>query len=314
MTTYIITGATSMIGIKLCQYLSKDSTNIIYAITRRNTNELLELSKSSQITVLHADLSNIDIISNHITQADIFIHLAWAGTDHKGRNNINIQNDNIKYSLKAVDVAAQLRCKLFVEAGSQAEYGIVNETITADTPCNPINEYGKAKLKFGELASKKCIEYGIKFLHLRILSIFGETDHPWTLIMSSIKKMLNNEDLELSECKQLWNFVSIDDAVKQIYLLCEYALKTNNFKSEVYLIGSHDTRKLRSFIDEMYHLTKSKSRMHFGKYTPTEIVSLDPDMSKTEKATNGFLSDYTFGEVITNIINNYKQGIYDKNI
>ena len=152
----------------------------------------------------------------------------------------------------------------------------------------------------------------MKFIHLRIVSIYGDTDHLWTLVMSSIRKMLNNEDVQLSSCEQKWNFVYIKDAVKQMFLLCEHALNTSDFKSETYLIGSKDTRVLKDYVNEMYKLTESKSRLLFGEYTPANVVSLEPIMDKTEAATGGFISDYTFEQVVKIIINNYKNNVYEE--
>ena len=130
--------------------------------------------------------------------------------------------------------------------------------------------------------------------------------------MSSIRKMLKNEDVQLSSCQQKWNFVYIKDAVKQMYLLCQHALETEDFKSEIYLIGSHDTRILKDYVIEMYKLTESKSNLIFGGYTPVNTVSLEPIMDKTEKATGGFISDYSFGDVVRIIINKFKKNVYEK--
>lgn len=310
MIKYIITGGSSFIGVALTKLLMNNG-HFVYVACRKSSKTIYNIPHNERIKVIfYDDLKDISSIKYKIDYAEVFIHLAWGGTGHEGRNDISIQNDNIKYSLEAIDTAKELGCKLFVEAGSQAEYGYVNELIREETPCHPENEYGKAKYKFGELASKKCQELGMKFIHLRIFSIYGETDHEWTLVTSSIKKMLNNEEIELSSCSQMWNFLYVKDAVKQIFLLCNYAIAIQNYKSEIYNIASKDTRTLKSFVEEMYQLTKSKSKLLFGKYTPDNVVSLNPDITKTEKATNGFISDYTFKEVIKLIINNYRKN-YD---
>ena len=97
-----------------------------------------------------------------------------------------------------------------------------------------------------------------------------------------------------------------------MYLLCQHALESEDFKSEVYLIGSHDTRILKDYVLEMYKLTESKSNLIFGGYTPANTVSLEPIMDKTEKATGGFISDYSFGDVVRIIINNFKNNDYEE--
>lgn len=305
---FAISGGNSFLGVNLCQRLTLEGHNV--TLLCRREPDLQKISTNISI-IKYTSLSDIRKISDKIGNIDVFIHLAWAGTGHEGRNSVTLQNENIENSIAAIHVAKDHGCRLFVEAGSQAEYGFVSGKMTEDTPCNPENEYGRAKLEFGKKAQLLCSEYNMKFIHLRILSLFGENDHPWTLVMSSIRKMLNNEDVQLSSCEQLWNFTNVDDASKQIYLLCENALSNDDFKSEVYLICSNDTRKLKSFVEEIKILTKSSSRLIYGEYQPNNVVSLDPSTDKTSKATDGFISETTFGQVVNRIIDNFKRGIYD---
>lgn len=305
MRIYVITGANSFVGQALTDYLL-DEGHIVYCVCRRSHIASLDRqSKNAFCHIVCAEMDQISSLFNIIPKADVFIHLAWAGTNHDSRNNHEIQQQNILNSMSTVHVASQLGCQLFVESGSQAEYGYLDCPFDETTPCHPETEYGRAKFEFGNLASRQCEILSMKFIHLRILSVYGETDHPWTLVMTCVSKMLRNEDVLLSSCEQLWNFVYVADAVKQIALLCSYALSELTFKTETYLIASRDTRPLRSFVNEMYHLTNSRSHLLFGTYTPTAIVSLNPVIKKTEQATGGFISDYTFSQVIEKIINRY---------
>lgn len=311
MDKYVISGGASFIGVALIEQLISRG-HFVYLVCRDSSKNIANIPIGENIKILYyGGLKDISSINNSIQSADVFIHLAWSGTGHDGRNNADIQKENVAYSMEALEVAKRLGCKLFVDAGSQAEYGYVQDVITEETSCHPENEYGKAKLKFGELASARSKELGFKFIHLRIFSIYGETDHPWTLVMSAVRKMLNNEELKLSSCEQFWNFLYIKDCAKQICLLCSHALDTPDFVTEIYNIASDDTRKLKDFVEEMHQLTNSKSKLIYGSYNPENTVSLSPSVEKTKGATGGFLSDYSFGQVIEYIINNYKTGFYD---
>ena len=64
---------------------------------------------------------------------------------------MELQNNNVKYALQAVKAAKELGCTRFVGAGSQAEYGRVEGTLTPDTPAFPENGYGIAKLCAGQM-------------------------------------------------------------------------------------------------------------------------------------------------------------------
>ena len=303
--TYIVTGATSFIGKHLtCDLLEKG--NIVYAVCRSKTKAREKLGEHAGLTLIEAQLEDYDRLASLIVKADVFIHLAWEGTGHGGRDMKEVQQSNIRYSEEAMRQAHQMGCRLFVEAGSQAEYGTCLETITEETPCNPFSEYGKAKLSVCRHGFEQSQQWDMKYLHLRIFSLFGEDDHPWTLVMSAIDRMLKNEAIALSSCTQNWNFLYIADAVKQIELLCQYALQEPTFRHEVFNIASDDTRQLRDFVESMYRLTGSKSQLQYGAASQQNIVSLQPDISKLQRAIH-FVSSITFEEVVKIIIENNQQ-------
>ena len=290
-----------MIGISLCQYIAALNDCMVYAVCREGSIGLNKLPANKNIEVVFSDLEHINNIAKVIEKADVFINLAWTNTDHDGRNSAFLQSINVEYAKEAIRVAVLKGCKLFVEAGSQAEYGFIQDLITEETPCNPEVEYGKAKLSVLKEGSLLCNSLGIKYLHLRIFSTFGENDRPWTLIMSAIDKMQKNESLELSSCTQLWNYLYVSDCVKQIFLLCEYVLSKSDYKNGVYHIASKDTRPLKDYLDEMKSVLCSTSVLNYGSFIPSKRVSLNPSVAKTEVAI-GFINEVSFAEAIKLII------------
>lgn len=303
--TFVITGATSFIGKRLTRLLLSEGQRV-FAVCRNQEKATLLLGHHETLTIVEASLQEYDRLAQKMAQADVFIHLAWEGTGHDGRNMTEVQLTNIQHSKDALQQAVLMGCQLFVEAGSQAEYGTQLDTITEKTLCQPFSEYGKAKLEVCRHGFEVAERTGIKYLHLRIFSLFGEDDHPWTLVMSSIDKMLKNEPINLSSCTQNWNFLYIADAVRQISMLCQYALQHRDFCHEVFNIASDDTRRLRDFVEEMYRLTHSHSELHYGANPQQNIVSLQPDVSKLRDAI-GFVSSTTFDAVINKIIQTYQK-------
>lgn len=292
---FFITGASSFIGVELCRYLSDNGHSVI-AMSRRENEQLEEIKKDGHLQVFRADMHYLPELAIDFN-ADVFIHLAWAGTTHEERNNPAVHEENVRLSLECVKVAKRMGCKLYVDAGSQAEYGFVPGTLTEDTPCNPISAYGKGKLKMYEESCVQTKELGLKYIHLRILSVYGENDHPNTLIISSLKKLKNNEPIELRSGGQKWNYVYVKDATRQIAELSIHALNDEGFRQEVYNIASDDTRKLQDFIIAMKEITGSSSELSFGGYNAEKDVNLNPDTKKTSAIVNP-LTNITFEEVI----------------
>lgn len=297
MIRYVITGATSFIGSELITYLLSVSDCEIYAVCRHGKGSW----DNRRVTRIESEMSEYGKLHEKIEKADIFINLAWEGTGHSGRDIKDIQKENILNTIAAIRSAKEMGCRLFVESGSQAEYGTVVSEITEETPCRPFSEYGKAKLEVKEKAFKLCEEIGIKYIHLRIFSIYGENDHPWTLIISSVDKMLRNECIKLSACTQNWNFLYVKDAAVQITKLCEHAFHDDGFRHEVYNIASDDTRRLREFIERMKYLAKSDSHLDYGAIIPANMVSLRPDIAKM-KSVIGYSMEHGFDDVIRTII------------
>lgn len=300
---YVVTGATSFIGLELTDYLLSQQHQVV-AVCRPDSKGLSKIPVGVEIVT--AEMSDYGSLYRDIEPADAFVNLAWGGTGHDGRNVQDVQHENVINTIAAMFAADRMGCKVFVEAGSQAEYGTVMEKITEETPCHPFSEYGKAKLEVKERLFDLSEQLGIKYIHLRIFSLFGENDHPWTLVMSCVEKMLRNEPIDLSPCTQNWNFLYVKDAVRQIVGLCDYALNSKMFLHEVYNIASDDTRMLKQFVEEMYSLTGSTSILNYGAMKPANVVSLNPDMTKTEQAT-GFISEHRFNVVINKIIEKYKK-------
>ena len=292
---FFITGASSFIGVELCRYLADNGHQVI-AMSRRENEQLNNIAINGDLQVLYADMQNL--MERAIDfKADVFVHLAWAGALLGQRDNQELQEGNIRFSLECVKLSKRMGCKLYVDAGSQAEYGIVPGVISEETPCNPVSAYGKAKLQMYRETCDLTHRIGLKYIHLRILSVYGENDHPNTLIISSLKKMKNGEPIEMQSGGQKWNYVYVKDATRQITELSVYAVNDKDFRQEVYNIASNDTRKLQDFIIAMKEITGSASELSFGGYNMEKDVNLNPNTYKTATIIKP-LTNYVFEEVI----------------
>lgn len=297
---YVITGATSFLGQELIRTLAQ-SVAEVYAVCR--TADKLRAEVREQCTPIELQLSEYAALPERIANADVFIHLAWDGTGHEGRNNPEVQQRNVTYAKDAVRSAHAMGCRLFVMTGSQAEYGSTFEPQKEDMPCEPFSEYGKAKLQVWKECAALANELGMKYIHLRIFSLFGEYDHPYTLVMSCIDKMKRNAPIDLSACTQNWNFLYAPDAAEMIMRLSDYGLQKENFEPSIYNIASDDSRPLKEFIERIRELTKTSSELYYGAMPSSNtVVSLQPDMSKLHAAI-GDIQQHSFDTVIESIIN-----------
>ena len=302
---FIVTGATSFIGSEFTK-LILECGHEVYAVCLKNSPALGRLPKDPELKLVYSALADYKNLPSQIPSADIFVNFAWYGNSVASRSSADEQQKNVLYIIEAFKAAQKMGCKLFVEPGTQAEYGTVTDLITEESPCQPFSEYGKAKVAIKNACFKLAEELGIKYMHLRIFSVYGEYDHFHTLFLTSVKKMLDNIPLELSSCTQKWNFLYVRDVAKQMYYLCEKAYKDENFQHEVFNLASDDTRPLCDFVKRMKELLYSSSDLHFGTFTPEYLVALNPDISKMKNYI-GFVADYTFDEGVRLVADRIKR-------
>jgi nucleoside-diphosphate-sugar epimerase len=187
---------------------------------------------------------------------------------------MRLQSNNIKYTLDAVELARRLGCKTFIGAGSQAEYGRVDKPLGPDTPTFPENGYGIAKLAAGHMSRIRCKQLGIKHIWARIFSVYGPYDGEYTMVMSTLKKMLAGEETHFTAGDQIWDYLYSEDAADMILNLAETAKH-----GTIYCVASGDSRPLKDYIQDMYEATGCKARLGLGDipYNDRQVMCLCVD-------------------------------------
>ncbi len=296
----VVTGATSFIGQHLVTELTKNGYKV-YAVVRPSSLKRHIFDNNLCVEILTEDIKNIYNLTKKIGKADYFIHLGWDGIGASGRSNKTIQEENINNTLNCLRFAKKIDCSKFFFAGSQAEYGSHNGTIYETTVCTPLIEYGRAKLEVWKKAYDISNSLGITYYHGRIFSVYGENDHPWTLVSNCIKTLSDNNTMALSTCEQLWNFLYVKDAVKIII-----ALLNSNAPSDIYNIASKTTKPLREFVFDIYNSCDRTGTLSFGTRVATEPpVSICPSTERIYQYIDGFQeSDFCCN--ILNMIKKYK--------
>ena len=126
MKRAIVTGATGAIGIALIRELISRNIEVM-VLCRENSKRLSRIPDHPLVTKKYCSLSEIVSLQNDTgKEYDVFFHFAWAGTTGADRNNMHLQNDNIRFALDAVEAAKRFGCSVFIGAGSQAEYGRID--------------------------------------------------------------------------------------------------------------------------------------------------------------------------------------------
>lgn len=294
--TYVVTGATSFIASGLLRELIIHAEKI-YAICRPNSKKKYRIPISNKIEIIECELEDLLELDKKIkVDCDVFFHLGWEGTGDK--NNMYLQNQNVKYTLDATFMAKKLGCHTFIGAGSQAEYGIANTKLKTDTATFPVTGYGIGKLCAGQMSRKACEQLGIKHIWTRILSVYGPMDASGTLVMSMIDKLLKGECPKLTKGEQVWDYLHIDDCAKALYLISEYG-----HDSEIYNVGSGEEILLKKYAEIIKEIVNSDIEVQFGAipYNANTPMFLSADITSLTQDT-GFKPQIKFEEGIYTIL------------
>ena len=242
----LITGATSFLGAETARAFLKAGHHV-YAPVRPSSRRTAFLPEHRNLVRLEADMDDIALLCGMgLPEMQAAVHFAWGGVGVKGRMDPEIQEKNVRNTLKFLRVSRQLGCRAFLFAGSQAEYGVTLERVEArkmspaaeaapevtgvtymvseETPCHPISEYGKGKLRILKEGAELAKQMGIVYRHMRIFSVYGTGDHETSLISSCVRAAKEGRTAELGPCRQQWNFLHVKDCAAAILALAEHAL------------------------------------------------------------------------------------------
>lgn len=290
MKQVIITGVTGPLGMALINYLINQGikmTLVVHPGSPRNTS----IPSHDLVEVVGCDL---DDLSSHtgrlLARYDTFFHFGWNTASREVANDPYAQAQSIIQTLDAVRLAHDLGCKVFVGAGSQAEYGRPDGLLAADTPANPETNYGIAKYAAGKFSRQLCEAFGIRHCWCRILSIYGPFDRETTGAMYCIYSLLKGQKPSLTKAEQMWDYIYSADCAKALYLIAE-----KGRHGAAYPVGSGQARPLREYFECIRDLIDPSLPLGFGEkqYSDRQIRYLCSDNTVLSKDT-GFVPEYSF--------------------
>lgn len=304
MKKVILTGGTGMLGLALIQLLIQKKIKVL-VIVRPGSKRRNEVPVSEYVTVMECDLMNLLQLKEQITDTyDTFFHFAWDGTYGESRNDMRLQNQNVRAALDAAELAKAAGCTTFLGAGSQAEYGRVDGIkLGPETPVKPETGYGIGKLCAGQMTRILCQQMNMKHIWVRILSTYGPHDGLHTMVMSGIIQMLNQERPQYTRGEQMWDYLYCEDAARAFYLAAE-----RGTDGSVYCIGSGQVRPLAEYITVIRDTIDKKIEIGFGEipYYEKQVMYLCADIGNLQQDT-GFQPEVSFEEGIRRTVEWYKE-------
>lgn len=298
MRRAIITGATGAIGTALIQELIAKKIEVL-VFCRKESSRNYQIPQNPFVKIKYCSLNQLASVENDTGKSyDIFYHFAWMGTTGAARNDMYLQNQNVRYALEAVGAAKRFGCTTFIGAGSQAEYGRVEGVLKPDTPAFPEMGYGIAKLCAGQMTREYAHQLGMRHVWVRILSVYGPNDGAQSMVMSTINKLRAGEVPQFTKGEQMWDYLYSGDAARAFRLVGEEGID-----GKTYVLGSGQAHPLAEYIKIIRDVVSPNGQIKLGAipYAPKQVMRLQADITELNKDT-GFVPEMDFATGINKIL------------
>lgn len=275
MKRLLITGASGMIGSAIVREALRQDFDIT-CLVRNNSARVKSIPQDARVHIVDCDMAGYKELRLEGSY-DIFMHLAWDKTSVGGRDDVDCQLKNIQYALDAVRLAKRCGCKVFIGAGSQAEYGVQGVPLTPELSVKPESGYGIAKFTAGKLAGMLCAQLGVRFNWLRILSVYGPGDGENTLISYVVRELKAGRSPELTKCEQTWDYLHCDDAARAFLAVAERGVP-----GKAYPLGGGKGHALSEYVKALQNRIAPNVLIKFGskEYYPHQPMFLVADISE----------------------------------
>ena len=296
----LLSGATGFLGGHFAEYFSLKGYKVIALV--RNSSDLSACNEflNDNIIFINTDSANYkELIREHNPKT--FIHSAWGGVTAKGRNDWNVQAENILMTIRFLVLAEELKIKKIISFGSQAEYGNFNGRIKEDAVCNPVSAYGAAKLAALDILKSFCDLHSINWFWLRLFSLFGTRENNEWLIPSVINNLIANKPMDMTACEQRYDYLYIKDFCKAIEKVIE--IKS---ESGIFNLGSNTSFQLKEMIEKIKTLVNPKGVLNIGAlpYRHNQVMHMEGDSKKFMQQFN-FTIASDFDRNLKEVVNYY---------
>ena len=225
---------------------------------------------------------------------DTFYHFAWIGSAGPLRSDYDTQIKNALCTMELMKLAKEFGCSKFVVSGTIMEFEAFEAIYSQESKPQTSYIYGVGKMLAHAICKPIANEIGIQLIWAYITNTFGVGESSPRLINSTIRKCINNEQLEFTAATQMYDFVYIDDVAEAFYLL-----GLNGKSNKGYVIGSGKATNLKHFLLKIVEICGKDSKPHFGNLAYTGI-DLSSDYFSIEEIQKdcGFTPKVSFDEAI----------------
>lgn len=300
MDNVIVTGGTGFIGSWLVLELLNQRVNVT-VVVRDRSRLIPEIKENKRCIIIEKSIEYINDL-DFGGEYDAFFHLGWGGVSPEKKNDINIQLQNIKMSLHALEVCHRIGCRKFIAAGTTAEYVFCTDIIDVHAKQTPNDMYGAAKVSAYYFLEVRARQLNQPFVWVVIPSTFGERRVDNNIVTYTIRTLLAGEKPFYGNLTQMWDFLYVSEVARAIRLVAELG-----HTETVYGIGSGKYRPLKEYIETIRDLIDPSLELGIGDVPSlsSQTFSSCVNIYDLVKDT-GFVPEISFEDGITRTIKYFR--------
>lgn len=274
----VVIGGAGLIGSHAVDALIREDVKeiVIYDnFVRGREENLSQALKDPRVKIydVGGEILHTDILESALEGADGVFHLAalWLLQCHEyPRSAFDV---NVRGTFNVLEACIKKNVKRLVYSSSASVYGdAVEEPMTEDHPFHNKNFYGATKICGEAMARALHHRYGLNYVGLRYMNVYGPRQDYHGAYIAVIMKMLDAIDRGegptiLGDGSEAFDFVAVEDC--GVANVCAMKAETSD---RFYNVGTGKRTSLKQLAEKLVRLTGCKLPIQFAPRSQATLV------------------------------------------
>lgn len=292
----VVVGGAGLIGSHTVDCLVKEDVReiLVYDNMSRGSREnLQEALKDSRVKIydVGGDILQADILQSALKGADGVFHLAalWLLQCHEyPRTAFDV---NIRGTFNVMEACVAQGVKRLVYSSSASVYGdAIDEPMSEEHPFNNKNFYGATKIAGEAMLRAFHHRYGLDFVGLRYMNVYGPRQDYRGAYIAVIMKMLDAVDRGesptiMGDGSEAFDFISVEDCAR-----ANVCAMTVDASGSFYNVGTGRRTSLKELAMLLLELTDTYKPIQYSPASQATLVRNRIGSPKKASAEIGFTS------------------------
>ena len=228
----LVLGGYGYLGNKIVLHALKKNWKVV-SVSKKRNSRLLEHKNLKNLFFDMTNLKKLKLLSKY--HFDYVVNVSGY-VDHSlfCKNGIEIANNHLIVVLNLISILSRKKLKKFLQIGSSEEYGLKNRSLLETNRELPFTPYAASKVASTHFLQMLYRSELFPATIMRLFLVYGPDQKKNRIIPYVIQNCQKNKTFNISEGKQLRDFLYIDDAVDAIFL----CLKSSKANGQIYNLGS----------------------------------------------------------------------------